>query len=86
MPWLSMPYGNKKKDDLMRKFDIKGIPALVVCDAVTGVVITTNGRRDIGGGSADVPAVVIAWDKQIKLNKRKMIYNAEMLHTSQLAL
>ena len=81
MPWLSMPYGNKKKDELMKKYDIKGIPALIVCDAETGVTITTNGRRDIGCGDCDVPAVVTSWDKQLKLNKRKMIYHAEMAHT-----
>ena len=40
MPWLSMPYGNKKKDELMKKYDIKGIPALIVCDAETGITIT----------------------------------------------
>ena len=41
MPWLSLPYGDKRKDDLMKKFEIKGVPALVVVDAETGIPITT---------------------------------------------
>ena len=80
MPWLSMPYGSRKKDELLKKFDIKGIPSLIVCDAASGIPITTNGRRDIGAGDCDVPAIVASWDKQLILNKRKMIFNAEMLH------
>jgi hypothetical protein len=69
MPWLSQPYADKRREELMKKFDIKGIPALVVVDAETGIPISTRARKDIGTGNADVPAVEVAWDKQLKLNK-----------------
>jgi hypothetical protein len=62
MPWLTQPYGDKRRDELLKKYEIKGIPALVVVDSETGIAITTNARKDINGNS-DIPAVVTSWDK-----------------------
>ena len=58
MPWPSVPFANlhrlRIKDDLSRKYAVRGIPALIVLDGTTGEAITTNGRgRDgefFGGG------------------------------------
>eukprot|EP00286_Rhodomonas_abbreviata_P004430 CAMPEP_0181333340 /NCGR_PEP_ID=MMETSP1101-20121128/25619_1 /TAXON_ID=46948 /ORGANISM="Rhodomonas abbreviata, Strain Caron Lab Isolate" /LENGTH=419 /DNA_ID=CAMNT_0023443133 /DNA_START=47 /DNA_END=1306 /DNA_ORIENTATION=- len=44
-PWLALPYANRAhKDRLSKKFKVSGIPMLVLIDAATGSVITTDGR------------------------------------------
>ncbi|KAE8099838.1 hypothetical protein FH972_017787 [Carpinus fangiana] len=46
MPWLAIPYSDKRRNDLCRIFNIKGIPSLVLIGA-DGKVIGTNGRAII---------------------------------------
>jgi nucleoredoxin len=47
MPFLAMPYANRKEKMLMsKKFAVQGIPMLVVVDA-NGDLITKNGREEI---------------------------------------
>jgi len=49
MPWLALPYEDRKaKDALSKRFKVQGIPSLVVVDS-DGQVITTNGRAAIQG-------------------------------------
>lgn len=44
MPWLSLPFADREtKAKLSSKFDIKGIPSLVLLDGV-GQLITKDGR------------------------------------------
>ena len=47
-----MPFSNlhkyRVKDDLSKKYQVKGIPALVVLDGSSGDVITLNGRNEYG--------------------------------------
>ena len=43
MPWLSLPYGDKRKTALSRKFEVSGIPTLVILDSDCNL-ITTGGR------------------------------------------
>ncbi|XP_038059235.1 nucleoredoxin-like [Patiria miniata] len=46
MPWLALPFGDKRKQALSKKFDVQGIPTLVFLDESWNV-ITTNGRGAI---------------------------------------
>ncbi len=46
MPWVALPFGNAKIQELARRYSIRGIPALVVVDG-NGKVITTQGRQHI---------------------------------------
>ncbi|XP_022096246.1 nucleoredoxin-like [Acanthaster planci] len=43
MPWLALPFGDKRKMALSKKFDVQGIPTLVFLDESWNL-ITTNGR------------------------------------------
>ena len=44
MPWLALPYGERAlKDELSRKFQVNGIPCLVVLDG-EGKLVTVQGR------------------------------------------
>mmetsp|Transcript_17116 Transcript_17116/g.39923 ORF Transcript_17116/g.39923 Transcript_17116/m.39923 type:complete len:142 (-) Transcript_17116:98-523(-) len=47
MPWKALPYEKRdKKDAAAHKFDVKGIPMLVVLDA-DGNVVKENARGDV---------------------------------------
>lgn len=46
MPWPAVPYGGEKGADLAQRYDVVGIPTLVVIDT-EGNTITTNGRADV---------------------------------------
>jgi len=47
MPWLALPYSDRaKKDELSKKFGVKGIPSLIIVDA-DGKVITKDGRAAV---------------------------------------
>jgi len=49
MPWLAIPPGDKRKAALSSRFEVEGIPALVLLDGATGETINANGRGAVGG-------------------------------------
>ena len=59
MPWLALPFSEReRKNDLSKKYGVRGIPSLVILDA-EGKVITKDGRAAISGdpSGADFPWV-----------------------------
>ncbi len=46
MPWLALPFGDDHKKDLAEKFNVRGIPKLVIIDP-NGELITENGKKDV---------------------------------------
>lgn len=61
MPWLALPFADRdRKAKLSEKYEVRGIPSLVILDP-SGTLITTEGRRDVdtyfgGAGAAAGPA------------------------------
>ena len=47
MPWITVPYNNPLHEKLKKKFEIIGVPVVLVCEAKTGFVISHKGRKDI---------------------------------------
>jgi len=48
MPWTALPFiDREKKNQISKKFDVQGVPMLVVLDGETGEVITKIGRGDV---------------------------------------
>jgi nucleoredoxin len=48
MPWLRLDYNQQdKKEELSDKFDVKGIPKLILLDGDSGDIITTEARDQI---------------------------------------
>tara|TARA_B100000795_G_scaffold215032_1_gene168832 strand:- start:11 stop:283 length:273 start_codon:yes stop_codon:yes gene_type:complete len=45
MPWLAIPPGDKRKDALSKRYEVEGIPTLVLLDGATGEEINANGGR-----------------------------------------
>merc|ERR1712166_161033 len=44
MPWLAIPPGDKRKAALSARYEVEGIPALVLVDGATGETINAKGR------------------------------------------
>ncbi|MFN9904344.1 MAG: thioredoxin-like domain-containing protein, partial [bacterium] len=47
MPWITYPFSSPMHNELKQKFNIIGVPVVLVCDAQTGFMITEKGRKDI---------------------------------------
>jgi thiol-disulfide isomerase/thioredoxin len=53
MPWLALPFGQRAvKDELSKKFEVDGIPSLILLDAKTGAVISADGRAALSSDPA----------------------------------
>jgi len=63
MPWLVLPFGDEHKKTLGTKFNIRGIPALIIIDA-KGNLITKAGRNDVTSLGEK------AFDKWLKKSKK----------------
>ncbi len=62
MPWLALPFGQVDlKEKLSQKFEVSGIPTLVLLDANTGAVITADGRAAL---SKDPAGEKYPWAEQ----------------------
>jgi nucleoredoxin len=58
MPWLSIPQGDKRKEQLSKMFDVEGIPTFALVDAETGKTISANAR---GGVMSDPAGLEFPW-------------------------
>ncbi len=48
MPWLTLDYKEReKKSELSSKFDVNGIPTLILLDADSGDIISTDARDQV---------------------------------------
>lgn len=60
MPWLALKYQERKiKDDLSKRFNIRGIPTLILLDADSGEILCADARGKIQG--ADVQGENFPW-------------------------
>ena len=48
MNFYALPHGSDEANELKKKFEVRGIPSLVIVDA-DGNTITKNGRGDVSG-------------------------------------
>ena len=49
MPWLAIPPGDKRKAALSKRYEVEGIPTLVLLDGATGKEINANAKGALGG-------------------------------------
>ena len=65
-PWLAIPFGDARIDSLVKHFEIKSIPTLLVLKS-TGEEVSRSGRQDIVNIGPDC---FVNWlDKTQKVNK-----------------
>ena len=49
MPWLAIPPGDKRKEALSQRYEVEGLPTLVIIDGATGETINAKGRGAVSG-------------------------------------
>ena len=74
MPWMSLPWADERADKLRAKFNILGVPVLVILDATTGFVVTATARKDL---KKEVQEVYANWAKLLDLKKQMAVDRAE---------
>ena len=74
MPWMSLPYDDPRHDSLRSKYEIQGVPALIILDAQTGFTVTATARKDLGKNVEDVYE---SWDKLLELKKDGAVKRAQ---------
>lgn len=47
MPWITVPFSNPLHENLKKKFEIIGVPVVLVMEAKSGFVVSHKGRKDI---------------------------------------
>jgi len=62
MPWHAFPHGDARIEQLKAKYEVSGIPWLVVLDAKTGKLVVNEADTDVPQG----PQAYQAWLKLVK--------------------
>jgi len=44
MPWLALPYGDKRIKELQNRYNVSGIPTLIIIDPLNNITIAKEGR------------------------------------------
>eukprot|EP01035_Chromulina_nebulosa_P023409 gene23409-30339_t len=61
-PWVALPFDDKDHGEaLSNKYDVAGIPTLIILDGVTGEVKDKDGRTTISQARGDINKVLIKW-------------------------
>ena len=74
MPWMTLPWGDARAAALRAKYEIYGVPALIILDSETGFTVTTKARKDL---TSDVTEVYESWAKLVDLKKVRAVERSE---------
>ena len=79
MPWLALPFDDRnKKESISRLFGIRGIPSLVVLDAISGQVLSqAHAREEISRSNGDTNAIVERWLKNLPFDSIELVRSIE---------
>ena len=72
MPWCAIPYGDPRIKEFARRYNVLGVPMLVILDTVTGFKITDTARKDLSlaqQAEYGVKGVWKSWAKLHEINK-----------------
>ena len=75
MPWASLPFTDHRTQILASKYDVQGVPQLVIIDAKTGITVTKTARKDIAKATdtAGVMAIWRQWAKLLEINRVRAV-------------
>lgn len=77
MPWLTFEWKDQKDAriaELHERFEVMGIPKLIIVEASTGFLVTERARKDL---ATEVKTVIASWEKLLELNKVKGVERAK---------
>jgi Thioredoxin-like len=47
MPWTSLPFGDSRISQFMKRYEVTSVPQLIIIDSKTGFKITDTARKDL---------------------------------------
>jgi len=47
MPWTSLPFGDQRIQQFLKRYEVVGVPKLIIIDTKTGFKITDSARKDL---------------------------------------
>ena len=47
MPWTSLPFGDARIQQFLKRYEVVGVPRLIIIDTKTGFMITDSARKDL---------------------------------------
>jgi nucleoredoxin len=79
MPWTSLPYGDERIGQWLKRYNVLGVPQLIIIDAKTGFKVTDSARKDLGLAQHEDPGVKgvwKSWGKLLEINKARGVKKA----------
>lgn len=80
MPWTSLPFGDARIQQFMKRYEVTGVPKLIIIDSKTGFKITDTARKDLNLAQQEDVGVQGVWKSWLKLheiNKVKGVKRAQ---------
>jgi len=62
MQWPAIPHDSPKRAELKSRFDVSGIPALVIVDS-EGNLVSRSGRREMGSSDSEARQALRDWKR-----------------------
>jgi thiol-disulfide isomerase/thioredoxin len=80
MPWTALPYGDRRNKEWAKRYNVQGVPKLVILETKTGFKVTETARKDLALASQEEPGVKgvwKSWAKLLEINKGRGVKAAE---------
>jgi nucleoredoxin len=85
MPWYSLPFDSRKKQQLSSKYAVFGIPKLVILTA-EGQISCPDARSAVSQFHGDVPAILQEWPCAAPTDKTEQRFDGCVANTVKLGL
>jgi len=69
MPWTSLPFGDSRIQQFLKRYEVSGVPQLIIIDTKTGFKITDSARKDLKLAQQDQVGVNGVWKSWLKLHE-----------------
>ena len=79
MPWTSLPYGDPRIGAFMKRYNVLGVPQLIILESKTGFKVTDTARKDLTlaqDAEPGVKGVWKSWGKLLEINKIRGVKRA----------
>lgn len=79
MPWTALPWGDRRIKEWGKRYNVMGVPKLVIIETKTGFKVTDTARKDLSLASQEEPGVKgvwKSWAKLLEINKVRGVKRA----------
>lgn len=79
MPWTTLPYGDPRIAAWSKRYNVMGVPQLIILESKTGFKVTDSARKDLALAQMEEPGVKgvwKSWAKLLEINKVRGVKRA----------